>query len=289
MTDLAQVEPTISMLQDALVRYLISRGNKTSEKPAAATTTLFDLRSVFFGLADNDKDSAKSVHANPDAADKNVYVSLVISVLIPSRTEAAAAYKEKQAEALVMYHLRKYAASLNAVLCFVRTEEPVEEGKAIDALSIHQLSHVWHQLAKGEEGWKQFDTTTTTASEETEETPADTPPAETVMGVYGPGSHQEDLIESVLLRNAHFPGQWDASNDSLWVALPSATDDATANAAADAPADGDESWLRELRSSVTSEAVKTPPATAKGDSAADTAKTPNDAELSSFFDSLLKP
>ncbi|CAB9516069.1 expressed unknown protein (Partial), partial [Seminavis robusta] len=148
MTDLAQVEPTISMLQDALVRYLISRGNKTSEKPAAATTTLFDLRSVFFGLADNDKDSAKSVHANPDAADKNVYVSLVISVLIPSRTEAAAAYKEKQAEALVMYHLRKYAASLNAVLCFVRTEEPVEEGKAIDALSIHQLSHVWHQLAK---------------------------------------------------------------------------------------------------------------------------------------------
>jgi hypothetical protein len=291
LANLAEVEPTISMLQNALVHYLVSRGQssrKSAPKPASANTSLFDLRSVQFGLAVNDKHSAKSMSASsPDEQDRHVYISLVISVVNPSKAEVdMTAYKEKQAEALVLYHLRKYATCLNAVLCFVRTDEPGEDDtKAIDAISINQLSHVWHQLAKGEEGWKAFDTPATSPEEE-----SDTPNVQAVVsGVYGPGSHQEDLIESVLLRNAHFPGQWDASNDSLWVALPtSSVDDGPGSfSTSDQAAAGDDSWLRELRSSVASD-VKTPPPSANKEPGTES-KTPNDAAVSSFFESLLKP
>jgi hypothetical protein len=33
--------------------------------------------------------------------------------------------------------------------------------------------------------------------------------------VYGPGNCQLDLVETVLLRHAHYPGHWDASRESL--------------------------------------------------------------------------
>jgi hypothetical protein len=291
LANLDEVEPTITMLQDALVHYLISRGeinHKSATKPASATTSLFDLRSVQFGLAVNDKGSAKSMAASsPDEQDRNVNVSLVISVVIPSKAEVdTTAYKEKQAEALVLYHLRKYATSLNAVLCFVRTDElGEEEPNAVDAISINQLSHVWHQLAKGEEGWKVLDPPVTSLEEESE-----APKVESVVsGVYGPGSHQEDLIESVLLRNAHFPGHWDASNDSLWVALPttSVADGPGSVSTSDQAAAGDDSWLRELRSAIASD-VKTPPPSINKEPGTES-KTPNDAAVSSFFESLLKP
>ena len=292
LSNLAEVEPTISLLQDALVRYLIARDGQNNNKSASvsttATTSLFDLRSTHFGLAVNDEESAKKMSKSaPEEGDKNIRLSLAISVLVPSRGtqgEAAEAsgsgdgYKEKQAEALVLYHLRKYAASLNAVLCFVRKDKPSEEeSKGIAALTLNQLSFVWQQLAKGEEGWKELDSTEGDSEQAA------------VSGIYGPGIHHEDLIETVLLRNAQFPGRWDAAKDSLWAALPPPeTDDKNETSNANASG-GDEAWLSELRASVASE-VKTPPPkdASKGD-AADGTKTPNDAAVSSFFESLLKP
>ena len=304
LSNLAQVEPTISLLQDALVRYLIARPTVTG-MTTAATTSLFDLRSTHFGLATNDEESAKSMSkSTPEEGDKKITVSLAISVLLPSRNSSSGEgddtagnnnnndeYKDKQAEALVVYHLRKYAASLNAVLCFARKDKAVivegddKESKGIDALTLHQLSFVWQQIAKGEDGWKELDHSSNTTEGEAE------PAASTsVSGIYGPGHHHEDLIESVLLRNAQFPGQWDAAKDSLWVALPppaeaDATDDETTDPATTS---GDEGWLNELRSSVASEAKTPPPKDAKKGDAAD-AKTPGDADVSSFFESLLKP
>lgn len=295
LSNLAAVEPTISLLQDALVRYLIACGGQTNSNKnltstsATATTSLFELRSTHFGLAVNDEDSAKNLSKSaPEEVDKNTRLSLAISVFLPSRvgaegeaTEAAGsgdAYKEKQAEALVLYHLRKYAASLNAVLCFVRKDKPLEEeSKAVAALTLNQLAFVWQQLAKGEEGWQELNST----EGESEQA--------AVSGIFGPGSHHEDLIESVLLRNAQFPGQWDASKDSLWVALPPPPTDNKNEDSDPTVTTGDEAWLNELRASVASE-VKTPPPKDAGKAAtADTAKTPNDAAVSSFFESLLKP
>jgi hypothetical protein len=292
LSDLSEVEPTISLLQDALVRYLIARGqDKAGVEPSpTATTSLYDLRSTNFGLADNDEESAKRMSASPpEDADKNIRTALSICVMLPASAQQAenaspeasgsgGGYKEKQAEALVHYHLRKYAARLNAVLCFIRKEKGTEEStKAISALTLNQLSYVWRQLAKGEEGWKELDST---QGEDAEQTAA--------SGIYGPGNHHEELIEAVLLRNAQFPGHWDASKDSIWVALPHLqTGDKNEESTEEAEKAGDDSWLGELRASVASE-VKTPPPKEKP-GAADASKTPNDAAVSSFFESLLKP
>lgn len=303
LSNLAQVEPTISLLQDALVRYLIARPAVKSGIVISptATTSLFDLRSTHFGLATNDEESAKNMSKSaPAEGDKKIAVSLAISVLLPSRhgpedgDDAAGnnndEYKDKQAEALVVYHLRKYAASLNAVLCFARkdkaaavTEDDDQESKGIDALTLHQLSFVWQQIAKGEDGWKELDHSSNTNTE------GESAASTSVSGIYGPGHHHEDLIESVLLRNAQFPGQWDAAKDSLWVALPPPADATSEEATNLATTSGDEGWLNELRSSVASDAIKSPPPKdAKKGDAAD-AKTPGDADVSSFFESLLKP
>lgn len=294
-SNLSEVEPTISLLQDALVRYLIARGqDKTSVEPSpTAKTSLYDLRSTNFGLAENDEESAKSMSASPPQdSDKNIRLALAICVMLPAgeqETENAATpegssgggYKEKQAEALVLYHLRKYAARLNAVLCFVQKDKPSEEAsKAVSALTLRQLSFVWRQVANGEEGWKELDST-----KEDEEGAEQT----NVAGIYGPGNHHEELIEAVLLRNAQFPGHWDASKDSIWVALPASQTENEKKEESEESTDkaGDNSWLSELRSSVVAD-VKTPPPKGKSE-AADASKTPNDAAVSSFFESLLKP
>lgn len=288
LSNLHEVEPTIALLQASLVRYLIDRGSTWSSKESPnATTSLSDLRATHFGLAVNDEESAKTMSASaPEEGDKKIRVSLAISVILSSRSgegESAGAetsnssYKEKQAEALVLYHLRKYAASLNAVLCFVRKEKGTElESKAISALTLNQLAYVWYQLAKGEDGWRDLDPSDAEADQSA------------VSGIYGPGIHQEDLIEAVLLRNAQFPGQWDASKDSLWSALPPSHVDGDGGSSDDGAASGDETWLSELRSSVATEAKTPPSSAAKPDTSAN-AQTPNDAAVSSFFESLLKP
>jgi hypothetical protein len=116
--------------------------------------------------------------------------------------------------------------------------------------------------------------------------------------IYGPGSHNEELIESVLLRNANYPGHWDAAKESVWKILPkedptSAIDVATTTSknkkgAANTIRPGDEWWLSELRESIAiPDAMKTPPPKKSSDSSTAT-KTPNDAAVSSFFEDLLK-
>jgi len=303
LSNLEQVEPTISLLQAALVRYLIGRGQRNNKgalsASTTATTSLYALRSTNFGLAVNDDASAKSMSAAaPEEEHKNICIALAISVVLPSRStdgENAGAeslgYKEKQAEALVLYHLRKYAASLNAVLCFVRKDKPSEEeSKTVVALTANQLSFVWHQLAKGEEGWKELDSTDNSGrgSGDDGDDNGPEPGQGAFSGIYGPGNHHEDLIESVFLRNAQFPGQWDASKDSLWSALPPPEMDKNEAPVAN-DGSGDQTWLDELRASVASDAKTPPPSASEEGADVGNSKTPNDAAVSSFFESLLKP
>lgn len=294
ISNVPEVEPTISLLQDALVRYLIASDlDKANLVPCpTATTSLFDLRSTNFGLADNDEESAKRLSASPpDEADKNICLALVICVVLSANDQTAenapqeassGGYKEKQAEALLVYHLRKYAARLNAFLCFVREEKSTDEDpKSISPLTPGQFFFVLRQLSQGEEDWKQLNSMATTAMDEGNDEQS------AVSAIYGPGNQHEEMIDAVLLRNAQFPGHWDASKDSIWYAIP-ATQNETFNEKAvdDAGKAGDEPWLSELRSSVASEA-KTPPPKEKG-AKPEASQTPNDAAVSSFFEGLLK-
>lgn len=265
----------------------------------------------------------------------------------------ADAYKTKQAQTLVIYHLRKFAAALNCSLCFVESSSPpantpdpattpTAAAGAADSTpaasstvslqptaNYHTLSQWWRGLALDEAIWDESSTTskgdlvksysggqdgentegegtttTITISEVDTDEPVGVTPETVVVAapLYGPGKHQEDLIESVLLRSANYPGHWDAGKDSLWVALPATKDhggeedgDDAAAAAATARTTGkgtagDGGWLGQLRESIASAQDLPPPGanSSPEKQSHDDKKDGKDAEVSDFFASLLK-
>uniref|UniRef100_A0A7S4EJ10 Uncharacterized protein n=1 Tax=Pseudo-nitzschia australis TaxID=44445 RepID=A0A7S4EJ10_9STRA len=347
----------MSALQAALVRHLIEHPPNDAGDDAACncngngnsntktqTTSLYDLQTVQFGLASEEKAAERSIQE----AARDVKVGVMICAVISSGDHdnntinntvdesSESAYKKKQARALVVYHLRKFASYINAALCFVErpksreqresspSDSTAEDGGNKDAggntnasssadgsanddsntqlsISYDKLSQLWRDMATGVPVWEQ-------QKEEKEPTQTSTPLAETgttdavasvsATALYGPGRQQEDLIESMLLRNANYPGHWDASKDSLWMALPTAaasgegkTAKVTATSAA---ASGDDGWLTQLRDSIAS---ALPATTDKADDKAKSASAgegdsdkpkEKDAAVSSFFESLLK-
>jgi len=328
----SQVEPTLTSLQEALVRALIEKPPATAADAVldsnaggadateagtttSRTTTLHDLRSISFGLAPDDEASAKKMKgdAAPDEQDRKVAFCLVVCALLPatgSDGQPEDEYRERQERALLVYHLRKYAAALNAHLCFVGEpavstsfkggnsdqdedkENPIHQQPAI---STRKLSVVLRDLAAG----KALDLANPELGGAAAAAPSSSqndPELDASLPlVYGPANHNADLIESVLLRNAQYPGKWDASKDSLWKILPA---EKSANPVDDGrsanSAPGDDGWLKELLQSVggadPASAAKTPSKGKKTPMDGKTPqgqKTPNDAAVSDFFTSLL--
>ena len=252
LTDPSGVEHAITCMQEALVRYLIAYPNKEG------STNLYDLRVHTFGLAPEDESPTTS--AAPDESDRQVRVNLMICAIRPAIKRND--YKETQAQNLVLYHLRRYAASIGATLVFVRTvdnksEDDDDKGRSEEAsLSIQQLANVWRKFAQGTD-------------------------IEEDLAVFPPDKNQ-DLIESVLLRNANCPGQWDSSKDSLWKALPASSQAANKKEPKTTRSPGDDAWLQQLRDSLGTAAQPT------AASAPSATPTTDDAEVSSFFENLLK-
>ena len=356
LSDETTVEPTMSALQAALVRHLIEHppndagdddaacnGNSNSNTKTQ-TTSLYNLQTVQFGLASEEKAAERSIQE----AARDVKVGVMICAVVSSGDRdndtinntvdesSESAYKKKQARALVVYHLRKFASYINAALCFVErpksreqrelspNDPTAEDGGNKDAggnsntsssaegsanndsntqlsISYDKLSQLWRDMATGVPVWEQ-------QKEEKEQTQTSTRSAETgtmdavasvsATALYGPGRQQEDLIESMLLRNANYPGHWDASKDSLWMALPTATtsgEGSTAKTtAASSAASGDDGWLTQLRDSIasalpatTDKADEKDKSTSAGGGDSDKPKE-KDAAVSSFFESLLK-
>lgn len=323
LSEESKVEPSLSLLQSTLVRHLIEHPpQQTSSDPATVstdadktkTTNLYELQTVQFGLASNDKQTEQKI----EEAAKDVKVSVMICAVLPPEDDptevSEQAYKKKQARALVIYHLRKFANAINAALCFVRDEEAalqeqwqadlataskesLAEATSFDntaaataaedaqpAISYDTLSKVWYDLAMGIPVW-QDDTYTIVKDVAVSASDESSPDATvTITALYGPGRQQEDLIESVLLRNANYPGHWDASKESLWVALPAPSEPAPP---ANATKTGDEGWLMQLRESIAS-ALPADRATPKAEESKDDKPKEKDAAVSSFFESLLK-
>lgn len=294
-----RVEPTLSMLQESLVRFLIQSAenfttckNKEDEAVASATTSLYLLKTTQFGLASQDPDKGKENRV--DEQDQNVKISLQISVAWPSwelkeDEDEGEHFLRQQKLSLLYYHLRKYSAALNASLVFVSIggehQKPPEATEANDAadsneqidssantmdllqpkLSMAQLGAIWCALAQGKLVWTpevwsdvlelpKLTSSAVVADEGDEEAKTvddatgDDNDANNTVLVYGNGTHAEDWIESALLRNAQYPGHWDASKDSIWKILPPVVEADTTSRNCIPP--GDESWLQELRNSV---------------------------------------
>lgn len=258
-TDPSKVEPAISDFEEALIRLLIEQ-SPTSENVSPLTTNLMQLRKATFGLAPNDTGASAQLNTTaPAEADDKVIFAIMIVALLPPPGTSADAYKESQAQALILYHLRKYAASLNATLVFV-SDSPSGD-QTTPTMTTEQLSVVWKDWAQGLA-------------------------LEDHSAMYGPGKHQDDLIETVLLRNAHCPGNWDAATDSLWKALPVATGTGEDTVVKNETT-GDDSWLTTLRDSVVMDATPAPSTPAVA-STKPTPKAKEDAAAaSSFFENLL--
>lgn len=265
-----QVEPTLSLLQDALVHRLIDRP-PTGDLPASATTSLYTLRSTTFGLAAED-DPSSLQGAAPAETDRAIGLCLVICARLAPPTDD---YATKQTQLLLQYHLRRYAAALSAFLCFVSDEGSTGAGDDDQpALTPTQVALLWRQVALGH------------SPESIPELASSSDAAHS--RVYSVENHNTDWIESVLLRSAHYPGQWDASKDSLWKILPSTPVTAPPTTSSTNPQSaGDQDWLKELRESLGSEPAKTTPRKTPTKEAANKA-TPSDKNVSSFFESLLK-
>jgi hypothetical protein len=319
LSDPERVEPTLASLQAALVRYLIQSNDYSSTQTEAvsspaATTTLYQLRSVQFGLAADEKTKDDKVTTAPDERDRKVKVALQISAAWPktvTQSDEGDSYRRQQTLALLYYHLRRYAAALNASLVFVRanTTSPVlEEGEdaasvadpsatTLDmlqpTLTIPQLGAIWRALAQGKAVWTpqvwsdvlEISSKPTLDPANDDEAAAAAEDNATAALVYGPDNHTEEWIESVLLRNAQYPGHWDAAKDSIWKILPPPADESITSAAT-APAVGDEVWLQELRNSVAVPSEPAPMSTPTRPTATGTeAKTP---DVSDFFANMLK-
>ena len=385
--DLSKVEPAITAMQNALVRHLIllqqqhspdgnsssssssKRSSSSSSSSATTTTTtattsLYQLRTVQFGLAAEQQEESsssgnnnKNEHAITAApispADHDIKIALQFAVLWPSTTTTTSSsnssssekddsssssyYQRQQTLALLYYHLRRYAAALKASLVFVsssssssstgrnnsatgtKPETTSTETTTISSsspptttttdlqplLSLPQLAAIWRALAQGELVWKESvwkelflfvlssennkllvsSTNTTTTTDSGDETG--------YLPIYGPDS-ATDLIETVLRRNANYPGHWDAATDSVWKILPSSSSTATTvtgsssnnNNKATLTKSGDQGWLKELRDSVaipTETAVEKTPN--KPTTKATTDKTP---DVSDYFSQFLK-
>ena len=119
LSDEATVEPNLSALQAALVRHLIeyppqsrSDGSSGNDTTKIRTTSLYELQTVQFGLASDEKAADRPI----DESAKDVKVGLMICAVVSSNDSntidesSEAAYKKKQARALLVYHLRKFAA-----------------------------------------------------------------------------------------------------------------------------------------------------------------------------------
>jgi hypothetical protein len=333
LSDETMVEPTVTLLQSALVRHLIENpppptDNVDVDSEAAisstpgrqtATTSLYQLQATQFGLASEDK---QPTDKNINDSYKEIKTTVMICAIMPSENDvdtevSELAYKKKQAVALIMYHLRKFSAAIHASLCFVEPEAPTtpvmpssqppspskESQKqrqqeqqqqqpprpssavmgAQPAVNHDKLSQLWRDLALDHSVWESVEEETTPV--EGDDDDADASPIVDVSStpLYGPGRHQEDLIESVLLRNAHYPGHWDAKKDSLWVALPTPSEASTDSGGA---ATGDGGWLTQLRGSIAS--AEAPRAAAAADETKEEKPKEKDAAVSSFFESLLK-
>ncbi|KAI2490621.1 hypothetical protein MHU86_23949 [Fragilaria crotonensis] len=267
LTDPSLVEPSMAMMHEALVRLLIqqpppTRKDVASETETTASTSLAQLKTTQFGLAPDDKPTVSQVAED----DHHVQISLLICAVFDHSGAVANnkdEYMETQAQNLIIYHLRRYAAALNCSLCFVGNKTDID----VPTIPLADVAYTWLE-------W--ISSTDLTGK---------------VDNVFAPNHHQPDLIETVLLRNAqHLAGHWDASKDSLWKALPPSQEEDNSSEFSSiknkkAASHGDDGWLAQLRESVANveaQPVSTPSA------AVSVAPKTEDAAVSSFFENLLK-
>lgn len=263
-------------------------------------TSLTALQGNIFGGLSAAAQSKKSVGAVYDK-----YVSLILAVCLP--TKPSSSYQDEQAQALVMYHLYRFALHVNCVVAFVQKKEICaddttanddnaeadESEDTIASMDTDSLRDVVLQIASGVSPRDVRANRTSALKEADGDTPfaEDTSPSS--LALVTPGSIDSTLVENTMLANANCEGQWDAAVDPLPKALPEQTNGQAFTGHVKATpsesstkAYSDDEWLSKLASAIkTIEAL--PSAVAKEEPKSKT-NAKKDVAVSSFFENLLK-
>ncbi|GKY92546.1 hypothetical protein MPSEU_000224900 [Mayamaea pseudoterrestris] len=304
-----QVAPNMTMLQHALIRHLKERNVSASDDalPLQTTTTsLYDLQVAQFGVAPKGDAESSAVVEEPDVKERDVHICLTILAKLSKTKDAAPDhYRDQQVQALLTYHLYKFACQLKASLIFVNGEDESVDAESENSNRMNtivpistplQVAAILKDLAQGIVAAKPPALTLaspagSSAAEEKHDDDKDggsttlqqVEAASHELSIFAPDN--VDVIDSVLLRNASFPGQWDATTTSLLKILPPPLESSSSNNAAafpkPNPSVGDQGWLKELHDSVAARGEKTPLKAAKQQEAKD------DKDVSSFFKKLI--
>lgn len=292
MDDTISIHPNLEFMIESILKYYDNGTNEkkdiddqnADEQIFHKSTIIGKLRETKFGKPPekNEEETTKYSSFEKHVEENNdMKISIVICAILPSLSPKT--YVDKQAQHLVCYHLRKYAAEINCTLCFVRMErsnigvdsndnaanlpipsedsigenEPVQhasfatvEGMTVDELTI-AVKHVCTETnLKNETNTKSNKGEGVQSTERKPEQEAIQ--QKSLPTLYGPYRHDIDLINSALLRNASCPGIWDAHKDSLWEALPHTASDGliSSKVPRNEQESGDEKWLSKLVDSV---------------------------------------
>jgi hypothetical protein len=263
----SDVEPSVNLQQQALIRHLIQHPREKSQD--IAMTSLELLKISQFGRAPEDMNGAESNAQDESPEDKSNLISLQICVKIPPRSDDV---NEQQKLSYIVYHFHKFAIAVKASLMFVSEEEP---RVTLGTVFPKDVGTLWKTFAQGKEVWniKNFQ----------EEAPGG---EEDDVLVYGPEA-QAELLDSVWQRNANAPGRWNASKDSMWIVFPREPKASNKPTTSEIPP-GDEGWLSELRNSMANVTASTTGQSPQKEPSSKTqSATPNDKAVSSFFKDLL--
>ena len=297
LADPAAVHPSMEAMVAALLRRYDNAGADVPSRmtaSASATTRLSKLRSIKFGTASEQSEEGPSeTLGGGEGGSAATKIALIICCAVPEGGGVAGApqsFQQKQAVSLVHYHLHRFASEVDCTLAFVRpdddganppaSEPSGEEGGEgdnasatakskgpISSMTVTELASIVSRVASGmtpikeEEQTNDDDDETVEgddAGEGQEGSAAEAEALEEQPPLFAPGTHDDDLIGSVLLRNASCPGVWDAAKDDLWKALPSSKVGGGGDKnASDKKKDGkvggaaaDEAWLSKLAASL---------------------------------------
>ena len=282
-----EVQTIIEQMRNVVLNMYDDDNNNSKNGTTAAipnkscTTTIKALQKCTFGSTKIQEE----VTVKGSSTSNEERIALILAVIIPnsstvsskSTSSTADEYKERQARALLLYHLHKFCLEVNCTLCFVSDKRSTDGEEKEDnvgdtdvllgrstTMSIDELGKVIQRVAMGlspvEEDNNIIDQPMIeeekrdTAGEGKEDEAASL--SQRQPSIHVPGSHDAELIHGAYLRNASCEGRWDASKDDLKVALPPQAstnvkaDEKKENSTGSSTVGGDDEWLSQLASSI---------------------------------------
>jgi len=261
-----QVQPVLEQMRSVILNVYDAEEKSamaTMPNPHACTTSIKSLQNSTFG----NTLVQEEVIVKGGSSSSEDRIALILAAIVPSSNSSSTAsstvsaaeeYQERQARALILYHLYKFSLEVNCTLVFVSEKGSYSSSSDVDGsgtttggddekadrmaaesndpllgrnstMSIDDLGKVIRRVAMGLSPVELGDDGMESPNnEEKKETNNESKEEDTVLSlptqrppsIHVPGSHDSELIHGAYLRNASCEGRWDASKDDLNVALP---------------------------------------------------------------------